>query len=162
MGELVSIKKNPTFDYIIDNIYLGDIDSIDDNIVISNKIKIIINISNIKYQKKSNILYYDFDIDDDIHQDIKQFFEQTIKIIKNNSNLNILIHCANGVSRSVSLVLSYLMEKMNLKNALIYLKSKRVQYTKPNCGFAKQLITYEKEKYTVNSINLNEFVGLCK
>jgi protein-tyrosine phosphatase len=159
--DLISIKKNPTFDHIIDNIFLGCIDSTNDEFLVPNNIKIIINISNIKYTKNPNIIYYDFEIDDDRNIDISIFFNQTIGIIKNNPGLNILIHCANAVSRSVSLVLTYLLEKMNLKDALIYLKSKRNQYTKPNIGFAKQLIIYEKEKYNTNSLNLKEFIFLC-
>lgn len=160
--DLVVIKKNPTFDKIDSNIFLGDIDSVNKNIIESNDIKIIINISNIKYPKLSNIIYYNFDIDDNKNENILQYFYETNCIIKNNPNTNILIHCANSVSRSVSLVLSYLLEKMVLKDAIIFLKSKRVQYTKPNIGFAKQLILYELEKYGSNSLNLTEFVSLCK
>lgn len=53
------------------------------------------------------------------------------------------------------------MEKMMLKDAILYLKSKREQYTKPNIGFAKQLVSYEFQKYGSNSLNLSEFIYLC-
>lgn len=63
----------------------------------------------------------------------------------------------NSVSRSVSLVLNYLMKEMNLKDSFLYLKSKRKQYTKPNLGFIKQLMEKEKELYNMNSMKVNDF-----
>ncbi len=63
----------------------------------------------------------------------------------------------NSVSRSVSLVLNYLMKEMNLKDSFLYLKLKRKQYTKPNLGFIKQLMEKEKELYNMNSMKVNDF-----
>jgi protein-tyrosine phosphatase len=64
----------------------------------------------------------------------------------------------NSVSRSVSLVLLYLMSiNYTLKDAFVFLKSKRTQYTKPNIGFIKQLIAYEEEKYKNSSMKIKDF-----
>lgn len=60
---------------------------------------------------------------------------------------NIFIHCHQGVSRSASLVLAYLMiyKNMSLKQAIQQVASKR--YIFPNDGFLEQLIDLEKELY---------------
>lgn len=156
--------KIPVFDHIIDNIFLGDIEAPKSNLMLVNKIKHVFNISNSRYEQiesLNQVIYYHYDIDDERNQDILQFFNDFITIVSNSSS-NILVHCANSVSRSVTLVLSYLIQKMSLKEAIIYLKSRRSQYTKPNIGFMKQLLTYEKNIYQTNSLTLQEFLALCK
>ena len=159
--ELVVGDKIPTFDHIIDHIYLGDIESVNSkNIIISNKIKIVINISNTRYEKLPGITYYNYDIDDYRSENITQFFSSFLSIAS-STNSNILIHCQNSVSRSVTLTLVYLMQQMNLRESLKYLKSRRTQYTKPNIGFIKQLIEYEKKIYDENSITTSEFIEKC-
>jgi protein-tyrosine phosphatase len=57
----------------------------------------------------------------------------------------ILVHCKFGISRSVSFVIAYLIKYFgfNVKSALNFLKSKRVQ-SNPNEGFLTQLYNYEK------------------
>jgi protein-tyrosine phosphatase len=64
----------------------------------------------------------------------------------------------NSVSRSVSLVLLYLMSNnYSLKDAFNFLKSSRSQYTKPNIGFAKQLINYENNLYGKTTMTVGDF-----
>lgn len=56
-----------------------------------------------------------------------------------------LVHCVAGVSRSASFVLAYLMkyEDMSLRQAFRYLSLRRPM-VRPNLGFWKQLIDYER------------------
>jgi len=77
---------------------------------------------------------------------------------------NILVHCMCGVSRSVTIILSYLIYTgKSLKDSLMFVKELRKnQYTQPNIGFFKQLLTFEKNKFDVNSITLNEYVRYIK
>ena len=154
---IVSLEKKPVFNHIIDNVYLGDIVSAtNDNII--NTIDIIINISKSRYKEYEHIMYHHIDIDDSRYENIVKYVDEIINIIKANSNKKILIHCMNSVSRSVSLVLFYLMFiNYSLKDAYDYLKSKRSQYTKPNIGFSKQLINYEKEKYGKTTMTVGDF-----
>ncbi len=157
---LTAGAKNPTFDHIVDRVYLGDADAAQkEELLRENNIGIIVNISNTRYCTFDGIEYYYFDIDDDRNENISQFFPQLVNIIESNPEKNILIHCMNSVSRSVSLVLYFLMriKCMQLMDAYIFLKSKRNQYTKPNCGFIKQLISEEKNIFGVNTIKLTDF-----
>jgi protein-tyrosine phosphatase len=69
--------------------------------------------------------------------------------LKKNSNgevkWKVLVHCHAGVSRSSTIVISYLMRKyinFSLNDALKFVKSKR-PIIKPNKGFMKQLQKYE-------------------
>ena len=57
----------------------------------------------------------------------------------------VLIHCAQGVSRSVSVCVAYLMarKKMSLKSALKYVRSRRA-VANPNVGFRRQLKLFEE------------------
>ncbi|CAF0788467.1 unnamed protein product [Brachionus calyciflorus] len=57
-----------------------------------------------------------------------------------------MVHCVLGVSRSTSLVLAYLMKykNMSLKSALDLVSSKR-SCVRPNPGFWRQLVDYEKK-----------------
>ena len=155
---LIIREKIPTFNYIIDNIYLGDKEAVElQTLLLQNKIEIVINISNSRYTEFEGITYFHFDIDDNKIEIISQFFKKIDIIIDSNKNKNILIHCMNSVSRSVTLVLYYLLNNMNLHDSLCYLKSKRTQYTKPNNGFIKQLLEIEKNKYGSNSVNIRNF-----
>lgn len=59
----------------------------------------------------------------------------------------ILVHCAAGVSRSATMVISYVMkhtEKRKFKDAMAFVKSKR-GIIAPNIGFQKQLEQYEQQ-----------------
>uniref|UniRef100_A0ACD5U5I2 Uncharacterized protein n=1 Tax=Avena sativa TaxID=4498 RepID=A0ACD5U5I2_AVESA len=58
---------------------------------------------------------------------------------------NVLVHCFAGRSRSVTLVLAYLMNKhqMSLQSAMSLVRSKRPQIG-PNEGFMSQLVNFEK------------------
>ena len=81
------------------------------------------------------------------------FIEENIK-----SNKPVYVHCAQGMSRSTSCVLHYLMSKrgMNLKDSFNLVKSKR-NIAAPSIGFFKDLILCEKKLFGKNSISLAEY-----
>lgn len=57
-----------------------------------------------------------------------------------------LVHCVAGVSRSATLCMIYLVkhERMTLRQAYHFVKSAR-PVVKPNVGFWKQMIEYERK-----------------
>ena len=145
-------KKIPAFDWIIDNLYLGDIEAACSEVAAD--IGVIINASNSHYVVNSLKTVHCIDIDDDPSVCINEYFGKVCDIINSNPDTKILIHCQNGVSRSVTLVLCYLLTRnMNLRECILFLKSKRAfQYTRPNRGFFKQLLIYENNIYGSNSV----------
>lgn len=70
---------------------------------------------------------------------VRQFIDEAI-----GKNGKVLIHGNNGISRSATLVLAYIMEKfgLNCKDAYKFVKDRRA-CIKPNEGFVAQLVEYE-------------------
>ncbi|KAI8498414.1 Dual specificity protein phosphatase 14 [Branchiostoma belcheri] len=68
-----------------------------------------------------------------------------------------LVHCVGGISRSSALCLAYLMKhkKMTLEEAHTHVKARR-PFIRPNIGFWRQLIEYEKTLYKKNSVTIIE------
>ncbi|GLT99783.1 hypothetical protein SLE2022_171990 [Rubroshorea leprosula] len=78
---------------------------------------------------------------------ITQYFDECFDFIDEAKRQGggVLVHCFVGRSRSVTIVVAYLMKKrgMNPSQALEYVKSKRPQAA-PNSGFLSQLQEFEK------------------
>lgn len=63
----------------------------------------------------------------------------------------ILIHCAQGVSRSVSVVIAYLMYKYKLEyKQALHAVRRKVPEAQPNDGFVEQLQLFKKMECKVN------------
>ncbi|MED6283326.1 Dual specificity protein phosphatase 14 [Characodon lateralis] len=67
----------------------------------------------------------------------------------------VLVHCAAGVSRSASLCLAYLMkyQRVSLAEAHAWVKARR-PVIRPNSGFWRQLIEYERMLFGRNSVKM--------
>ena len=95
-------------------------------------------------------IYYYAEDDDDFN--IEQYFEPFQNVVK-DPNTKILVHCHCGVSRSSTLVASYLIyyyvnkfkkrliEKYDVDRILEIMRKKR-SVVDPNDGFVKQLVDY--------------------
>lgn len=91
--------------------------------------------------------YKKFHVRDDEDEDLASIFEQCHSFIDlGRSHSGVLVHCAAGISRSATIVLSYLMKvrQSNFDNELEFLRSVR-PVVDPNPGFVKQLKLYEKQ-----------------
>ena len=127
-------------DNIIDNIYLGNYQSH------KNFNGSIINLSDYDYtiNDKYKLLCINISDSRDANENIAQYFTKCIDFIETNKDDNILIHCNEGVSRSVTIVLAILIKKYNydLKSAIEFVKSKRTHSTAPKRHFLKQLLSF--------------------
>ncbi|HMP28076.1 MAG TPA: dual specificity protein phosphatase [Saprospiraceae bacterium] len=158
--EIIACEKKPTFDLVYQNLYLGDIEAAKNQTCIST-VDLIVNISNSRYKEYSKKSYEYFDIEDNRGANISVFFDRFVQIVEANLDKKILVHCANAVSRSVTLVLCYLIyKKMTLKDAILYLTFQRKQYTHPNIGFFKQLLDYEKKILGDNSLKVSDYLSV--
>ena len=142
-------------DNIIDNIYLGNFQSS------KNFNGSIINLSDYDYKinNKYNLLRINISDSRDANENIAQYFTKCIDFIETNKYDNILIHCNEGVSRSVSIVLAILIKKYkyDLKSAIEFVKSKRTHPTAPKRHFLKQLISLEND-CNMFSVNKKDYL----
>jgi protein-tyrosine phosphatase len=146
------IKNNFEAIEIIENLYLGSYaDSKCEESLLLNNIKYVLNISN-ECEKPSysyNFSYKQIFVSDHGDSPINLFFDEAHQFI-NNALLQkekILVHCRMGISRSATIIISYLMNygfnpnlqcKMSLKDAFRFVKKKKKNIT-PNFGFCLYL-----------------------
>ncbi len=139
--------KSENIDQITDKIYLGDIDGAREvNYLKQEKITHIISLAGKMFTPiyDKNIIQFQkiIDIEDDMRENIIKYFKECFDIIEKADK--IFIHCMAGVSRSATIVISYLMwkEKKSLDEILKKVKEKR--FVSPNFGFMEQLKIFEK------------------
>jgi len=87
-------------------------------------------------------------IRDSTMADIRPYLDAACQFIaeKLSRGENVLVHCQQGISRSASIVIAYLMRehKLSYDDALQLLKSKR-SCVKPNSSFEKTLREWQKD-----------------
>ena len=121
--------SSPT--YIIDNIYLGSSYNASNKDFINNyNIKSVINVTaNIpNFYETEGVNYFNISINDNGSESYTyEELEDSYEYICSNNTDNLLVHCVFGRSRSVVIVLYYLIKKYNytLDEALAYIKDKR-------------------------------------
>ena len=152
-GYVIDLQPDNSIDRIIEGLYLsGDGAATNRQILESKRITHILNATtNVDNKFETDIIYKKFSIYDLETQmiDFKSSFEFIENALKQPEN-NVLVHCNQGVSRSASIVIAYLLNKRIFKtynDAFTYVKAKRVKIM-PNHGFVQQL--YELE---INLIN---------
>ena len=107
----------------------------------------------------SGIHYLTLNIRDNVSENIECIFYKCINYIDEAKEKNgrILIHCYKGVSRSVSVLISYLiyLYEWTYDKAFDFVQSKR-PIANPNIGFYLQLKTFHK-RITLNTDRLEIF-----
>lgn len=82
------------------------------------------------------------------HKDLKEYFSLAHNLIdftKSNGK-NVLIHCQCGISRSASLMISYVMKTLRMGFDAAYHHVKvRSDVVSPNLSLISQLLNYEKD-----------------
>jgi protein-tyrosine phosphatase len=138
------ILNPPGLSKITDRIWISDYrTSTNYEILKSHGIKQILSVgSELPAHKTNDFKLMHIRITDEPEVNISKYFDSTYKFIDAAPTL---VHCAAGISRSVSNVLAYLIrkERMPLTQAIAFVKSKR-SIIRPNPGFLKQLEEFEK------------------
>jgi len=141
-----------------DLLYLGNIGNSEDIDLLSRLgIKHILSVTPKKKDERQRlyerlgIVCKFIEVEDFSDTDLLSVFQEAHAFIDNSLDNSIpcLVHCNEGVSRSPTIVLSFLMKKENksLFEAFVGLSAQRSVIC-PNIGFVKQLQEYEK---TLNS-----------
>lgn len=80
--------------------------------------------------------------------DIQSHFDRVLRFIHTHlkNGDKVLIHCGAGISRSATLIMAYLIshKHLTLRAAYALVRNKR-KIVRPNNGFFRQLIDYERE-----------------
>ena len=160
---------NEEFSTIIENfLYISNYKAASDiNLLKKLDINYIINCSGDYCQNVANnfIDYLTLNLKDNSKENIECIFYKCYDYINKckNENKKILIHCYQGISRSVSIVISYFMisEKMSYDNAFNFVQRKRF-IANPNLGFLLQLQFFEKrllnnEKNKIEIFSVSSF-----
>lgn len=104
------------------------------------------NLPNI-FEKDGDFHYKQIPISDHWSQNLSQFFPEAIEFIDEaaSHNCGVLVHCLAGISRSVTVTVAYLMQKLNLSlnDAYDFVKRKKTNIS-PNFNFMGQLLDFEK------------------
>lgn len=89
--------------------------------------------------------YYQIYIEDCSSEPINEYFEDAIWFI-NKLSAPVLVHCFMGMSRSVSIIVAYLIKEkdMTYTEAISYVQERRT-FICPNDGFLEQLEKYSEE-----------------
>lgn len=112
------------------------------------------------------VLYLEVKIKDRPEADISAYFDSTFQFIESAKRMHhgrVLVHCTQGISRSATLVIMYLMRANNwsLVTAVNFaLASRGVVY--PNEGFLRSLMAEEFRLYKGNSIAFEEADSLLQ
>ena len=140
---------------IKDKLYLSNYLQSDNIQIVSNlKITHIVNVTQESHKNKiENIEYYQMSIYDNIEQDIlsNDLLLNTVKYIdnilfKNNDcdNNKCIVHCHQGVSRSSTVIIAFLIYKYNVKyDKGLEMVEKIRPRIYPNSGFKAQLLKFE-------------------
>jgi len=176
--------------HIINNIYLSSYKTAcDENILNENKIGCIFNVAKgCKNMYQQNYDYVCVPFDDDTYIP-KNILDTVIMMMKDycDKNVNILVHCRMGKSRSVFVVAYYLLKhcNMTIDKVITYIKSKKTdiaisnifieqlkQYHNSNSicvpnSLVKRLRTiidehFEGDKQSVTDDNLYKLITKCK
>ena len=161
-----SSRNNLNEDYslIIENfLYLSNYKAASDiNLLKKLEIKYIINCSGDYCNNVALdfINYLTLNLKDNTNENIECVFYKCYDFINQckNEKKKILIHCYQGISRSVSIVISYLMinNKLTCDEAFNFVQKKRF-IANPNLGFFLQLKVFEKRLFhNLNDLNNNK------
>jgi hypothetical protein len=147
------VERDPNPSQIYPNLYLGEVyHSCDTNFLKDKNIKHILTMLEYPCRLSTNpefsyITFKHICINDYPFANILQYIPECVDFIKraHANGENVYVHCAMGISRSVSIVIAYIMNTKNMKfdEALAYVRSCRAQ-ADPNFGFVCQLLQYEK------------------
>ncbi|XP_058001035.1 dual specificity protein phosphatase 1-like [Hevea brasiliensis] len=103
---------------------------------------------------RNDFVYKVIGVTDKEDTNLRQYFDECFSFIDEAKRQGgcVLIHCFVGKSRSVTIVVGYLMRKygMSLSQALGHVKSRRPQAA-PNSGFISQLQDFENSLQGIQS-----------
>lgn len=156
------VDKTPSQNLIIPFLYLGSVDAFKDRSFMKD-VSAVVSITRIATEEfglPPDIAsefgnHLDICLPDTEEANISKHFDECIAFISEHISQKriVLVHCAAGISRSATVVAAYLIKTkgLNAAEALRLIKERR-QCIRPNDGFLKQLLEFEKELLSPNNL----------
>lgn len=147
LGYVLDLNPDLQMANVSNGVYLGSQDVAHDyDILMAHNITHIINCATgVKNIFLGKIKYLTLDVLDLPWTNLVQYFNECHEFMRKaiEAGGNVLVHCNAGVSRSATIVLSYIIryDKMTLREALEHVNS--IRKVGPNPGFMQQLQRYE-------------------
>lgn len=160
---VTNLSDNTDISKITENIYIGNF-STGTNRTLLKKNGITHIISALSYfspPHPNDFSYLNVFVHDWIHESIYQEFNKTNTFINTaiNKGGKVYVHCISGMSRSVTLVMAYLLAKnasqkckKNVSDILSYVQARR-RVANPNSGFIKQLNQFQEYMSKIHQLD---------
>lgn len=146
-GFVVDTKPDFQIGEIEERLLLSSQDVANDETLLSQyKISHVLNVSGSPSTKYPGVNYCEIPLLDLPEQSLNECFSACFDFVEDGMKTGrVLVHCNAGVSRSVSIVIAFLIKNRNLSfnEAFTIVKTARPS-AKPNEGFLKQLTMYER------------------
>uniref|UniRef100_A0A4W6CK21 Protein-tyrosine-phosphatase n=1 Tax=Lates calcarifer TaxID=8187 RepID=A0A4W6CK21_LATCA len=128
------------------------------SVLTSRNITLIVNASGLEdmsYPQLDGLQVLHIPVQDQPHAPLRQYFDPVAERINQNQTGRTLVHCTAGRSRSPALIMAYLMrfEGLSLRQAHEQVLEQR-PFIRPNAGFWRQLIDYERTLFNRNSVQM--------
>uniref|UniRef100_A0A8C7QXT0 Protein-tyrosine-phosphatase n=1 Tax=Oncorhynchus mykiss TaxID=8022 RepID=A0A8C7QXT0_ONCMY len=146
-----------SFSQITQSLYLGGVDTVfKPTGLYSRNITLIVNATaEHPCPQYEGVECFQVPVLDQPHAPLACYFDAVAERIHNNHSGSTLVHCTAGRSRSPTLIMAYLMryEGVSLRQAHEWVLKYR-PHIRPNAGFWRQLMEYERRLYGKNTVRM--------
>uniref|UniRef100_A0AAQ5XFT5 Protein-tyrosine-phosphatase n=1 Tax=Amphiprion ocellaris TaxID=80972 RepID=A0AAQ5XFT5_AMPOC len=145
-------------------LFLSDLDSaVSLCVLTSRNVSLVVNASGLEeasYPDLEGLQVLQVPVQDQPHAPLSRYFDLVAERIHQNRSGSTLVHCTAGRSRSPALILAYLMrfEGLNLRQAHELVLEQR-PFIRPNAGFWRQLMEYERSLFGCSSVRMSRTSG---
>uniref|UniRef100_A0A3P8TST1 Protein-tyrosine-phosphatase n=1 Tax=Amphiprion percula TaxID=161767 RepID=A0A3P8TST1_AMPPE len=132
-------------------------------VLTSRNVSLVVNASGLEeasYPDLKGLQVLHVPVQDQPHAPLSRYFDLVAERIHQNRSGSTLVHCTAGRSRSPALILAYLMrfEGLNLRQAHELVLEQR-PFIRPNAGFWRQLMEYERSLFGCSSVRMSRTSG---
>ncbi|OMO85361.1 hypothetical protein COLO4_21655, partial [Corchorus olitorius] len=149
LPELSSVWESNSSRPFCQGLFLGSLGDASNKTALKNSnVTHILTVANLSVPSHpKDFVYKTIEVMDREDTNLMRYFDECFSFIDEAKRQGggVLVHCFMGISRSVTVVVAYLMKKhgMSLSKALEHVKRRRPQAS-PNSGFLLQLQHFEK------------------
>jgi len=145
--------NRPDYSEIIPGLFLGNLETTRDKLFLHrNNIHYVLSLTRnkVRFDKSDQIVHIQIPLRDAPYEDIISYFDVLHGFIHKGrqQGVGVYVHCDMGISRSSTVIISYLMRlwKKPYSHVHAFVKIKRPQIN-PNFGFQTQLMLFDKMNY---------------